>query len=164
MDDGRCRTRPDFEGVNVERRGGEDSASSGRLGLLLQDVPPALAQERQLPVQGALVADVTPGSPAERAGLVPGMVIVEARGRRVTSAAELKRLLREARPGEPVLLRVQLEGRTVCSGRSRFRSNAWGKHGLRVPMGRAECRIVIDYRGQVSACQAERWSEPSRSP
>jgi serine protease Do len=106
-------TRPDFEGVNVERGDEGDRTSSERLGVLLQDIPPALAQARQLPEQGALVADVIPGSPAERAGLVPGMVIVEARGRRVSSAAELKRLLREARPGEAVLLRVHVEGSTV---------------------------------------------------
>ncbi|HET9449903.1 MAG TPA: PDZ domain-containing protein, partial [Aggregicoccus sp.] len=59
---------------------------------------------------GALVAAVEPGSPAERAGLQPGMVVVEAGRAPVEDPASLVARLRDAKPGEAVLLRVEQQG------------------------------------------------------
>ncbi|HYR55285.1 MAG TPA: PDZ domain-containing protein, partial [Myxococcaceae bacterium] len=81
-----------------------------RIGLVVQDVDPSFAQERNLPPRGALIADVVPGSLAEAAGLAPGMVIVEAGGSPIKSAADLKKAIREAKPGSVLLLRVEVQG------------------------------------------------------
>jgi len=79
-----------------------------RLGLTIQDVDPAFAQARQLPTEGALIVNVDPGSPADQAGLAPGMIIIEAGGKPVKRSADLKRIFAEARPGASILLRVQV--------------------------------------------------------
>ena len=53
----------------------------GRLGVLIQPVDAGLAKALGLPqASGALVSDVEPGSPAARAGLEPGDVIVGVEG------------------------------------------------------------------------------------
>ena len=100
-------TRPDLEGVASRRLPRSQEEAHQRIGMSLSDVSPRLAMQG-LP-QGALIAQVIPGSVAERAGLVPGMVVVEAAGKPVRGAADLIQILRDARPGSPVLLRVQLE-------------------------------------------------------
>lgn len=101
--------RPDVEQTGAQpREGPAQDERQKRLGLTVQDVDPAFAQSRQLPPEGALIVNVDPGSPADHAGLVPGMIIVDAGGKPVKRATDLKRILREARPGSSVLLRVQV--------------------------------------------------------
>ncbi|HEX8538793.1 MAG TPA: PDZ domain-containing protein, partial [Cystobacter sp.] len=58
--------------------------------------------------RGALIIEVDPGSPAERAGLQPGMVIVEAGGRPVNNPREFAQAVRGQSPGSVLLLRIQL--------------------------------------------------------
>jgi serine protease Do len=70
------------------------------LGFTLEEVPGGKA--------GALVSFVRPGSPAAQAGLREGALIQEAAGRVVHSAQEVNRLLRQARSGSRLLLRLQL--------------------------------------------------------
>src|SRR5205823_7545490 len=49
----------------------------GYLGIMIQDVTPALAKEFKLAdTTGALVGDVTPKSPAEKAGLKDGDIVL----------------------------------------------------------------------------------------
>jgi len=51
---------------------------------------------------GAIVAVVTPGSPAERAGIRVGDVVLQIAGQRVASSAQLRTLIAARRPGETV--------------------------------------------------------------
>jgi serine protease Do len=99
-------TRPDLEGVSSRGAPRSPTEAHQRLGIGLSDAGPQLGV-RGMP-QGALITRVVPGSVAEHAGLVPGMVVVEAAGKPVRSAADLARVLQEARPGSSVLLRIQL--------------------------------------------------------
>jgi serine protease Do len=63
----------------------------GYLGVRIQPLNPALAREFHLPApQGALVSEVVPGSPAERAGLKVGDVIVKLGDREVRDPAGLR--------------------------------------------------------------------------
>ncbi|WNZ61436.1 PDZ domain-containing protein [Myxococcus sp. MxC21-1] len=71
---------------------------------------PALAESQELPPSGALVTEVAPASMAEHAGLLPGMVVVEAENKPVRGAKDVVTALRKAKPGESVLLRVALPG------------------------------------------------------
>jgi len=84
-----------------------DEPRSGKLGLKLDDVDPRIAPGV---TRGALIVDVVPGSPADHAELRPGMVVVEAAGKQISSARDLFRVLQPARSGSSVLLRIQLEG------------------------------------------------------
>ena len=106
-------TRPNLEHVAAKDEQDEGSAPAAeqheKYGMAVQNVPPQLAEQQGVP-RGALVAEVTPGTPADAAQLAPGMVIVEAGGKPVRSAGELERVLSNAKPGSVVLLRVQIPG------------------------------------------------------
>jgi serine protease Do len=104
-------TRPDLEGV--ASRAPPDALEmppDERVGLGLADMDARLARAQGLPRSGALVTDVEAGSVAERAGLAPGMVVVEADGQPVRRASDLMQALSEVEPGESVLLRVVSPG------------------------------------------------------
>jgi serine protease Do len=104
-------TRPDLEGFRAAKRAPPEAASSPqKVGLDLSDMDPRLAEHAGLPRTGALVTEVAPGSAAERAQLAQGMLIVEAAGKPIKNAADLRLLLRAAKPGSTVLVRVQLPG------------------------------------------------------
>ncbi|QRN93907.1 trypsin-like peptidase domain-containing protein [Archangium violaceum] len=108
-------TRPDLEGVSVrQRRGGDEEteqSSKARVGVSLSNVDPRIVERTGLTsTQGALVTDVLPGSPAERAELEPGMVVVEVDRKPVRNAEELAKLIRKASPGSTLLLRVETPG------------------------------------------------------
>src|SRR5205823_3937734 len=87
-----------------------DENNKQRVGLTLQDVDPGFAGEMGVPAQGAMVADVVPGSVAERAELSRGMVIVEADRKPVRTSADLTKLIKTKHPGEVLLMRVATPG------------------------------------------------------
>ena len=107
-------TRPDREGVSSrQRRGGDETeqSSKARVGVSLSNVDPRIVERTGLrSEQGALVTDVLPGSPAERAELAPGMVVVEVDRKPVRNADELAKIIRKAPAGSTLLLRVEVPG------------------------------------------------------
>jgi Do/DeqQ family serine protease len=77
----------------------------GRIGVGIQDVTPGLAEALDLAVdRGALVTQIEPGSPAERAGLAAGDVIVAIGGETVDSSADLRNEIGLVRAGGSVEL------------------------------------------------------------
>jgi len=87
------------------------NGSSTRLGVALEEVTPEKAQELKLPAEaGAIVTSVEEGSPAVKAGIEKGDVIVEFDGTPVRSAAELRRLVRETPAGRGVAIKVMRNG------------------------------------------------------
>jgi serine protease Do len=85
----------------------------GYLGVMIQDVTPALAKEFKLKDDsGALVGDVSADSPAEKAGLKSGDIIVEFNGKKVTDSRHLKLEVARTQPGETVPLKVLRDGST----------------------------------------------------
>ncbi|MBS1149208.1 MAG: HtrA protease/chaperone protein [Myxococcaceae bacterium] len=104
-------TRPDLENFAARAAPAEPpGAKQPRVGLSFQDMDPRLSETAGLPVNGALVVEVTPGSPAERAGLRRGMVIVEAGKKQIRGRDDLMKILSEGKSGTVVLLRVMLPG------------------------------------------------------
>jgi serine protease Do len=61
------------------------------------------------------VQEVTPMSPAERAGLRPYDVIVALDGRAIATGDELIGLVASRRPGEPVTMQVSRDGRALTA-------------------------------------------------
>ena len=81
------------------------------LGVTLKDVSAEKARDLKLPGEyGALVANVDADSPAAKAGLQKGDVIVEFAGERVRSEAQLRRLICETPAGRTVSLQVIRDG------------------------------------------------------
>ena len=90
--------------------GGESHAW---LGVELEDVDAQKAREVKLPGEyGAVVTDVRNESPAAKAGLANGDVILEFEGEKVRSVAHLRRLVEETPPGRVVSLLVSRSGQT----------------------------------------------------
>ena len=72
----------------------------GRLGVAIQSVDKDLAQSFGLPdATGALIASVEPDSPADKAGLLAGDVVLSVNGDKVRDSSDLPRMIGELRPG-----------------------------------------------------------------
>jgi serine protease Do len=86
--------------------------SRGFIGVGLTDVTPTLQRALGLTVgKGAMIQDVTPGSPAERAGLHPYDIIIDVEGRQVMNNEEVIRDISARQPGSIVRLEVVRDGR-----------------------------------------------------
>lgn len=78
------------------------------------EIDPAVAAARKLPVQqGALVTAARPDSPAGKAGIVPGDIIVGVNGQPVTYEVPMVNLLKRLPRGARVDLAVLRAGRSV---------------------------------------------------
>ena len=86
--------------------------SRGYIGVALRNVDADLVRSLGLPAEGgALVQDVTEGSPAERAGLRPYDVIVSFDGHQIVDDDELIRAIAAQAPGTAVPLGLVRDGR-----------------------------------------------------
>lgn len=91
----------------------QGKVTRGRLGVAIQEVSEPLARSFGLDsARGALVTSVQPDSPARRAGLAAGDIIVRLNGKEVAEAAELPRLVAQAKPGSEVPVEVWRDGRS----------------------------------------------------
>ena len=83
----------------------------GYMGVRLKDINAGLAESFGLTDQnGALVDDVSPGAPAQKAGIQPGDVIVEFNGKKVTDADNLSLMVSECAPGTETVVKVIRNG------------------------------------------------------
>jgi Do/DeqQ family serine protease len=86
-----------------------------KLGVMVQPITADLASSLGLAdVRGALVNQVEPGGPAERAGLKQGDVITEVQGRPVSDGNELRNAISSTAPGTSVALKVMRDGRMTA--------------------------------------------------
>ena len=90
---------------------GGGKVTRGYLGIFPQDITPDLAAEFNLPDQnGALVGDVEPDTPAQKAGIKSGDVILEINGKKVTDANNLRLTVSEMAPGTNVMVKLFRDG------------------------------------------------------
>jgi serine protease Do len=85
------------------------------IGIRMQDLTPEVAKSlgKNAPEKGALVAQVEPGSPAEKAGAKPGDVIVAVNGQDVKASKDVQRNILNGKIGQKVDLTVWRDGQTV---------------------------------------------------
>jgi serine protease Do len=82
------------------------------LGVSVQDVTDDMAHTLKLKgKEGALVAEVVPGDPADKAGIKTGDVIVEIDGKKVRDTHELLRIVASVPVGKKVETRILRDGR-----------------------------------------------------
>lgn len=101
----------------------------GWTGMQFWDISGRLANRLGLnSTEGALVAELYTNSPAERAGIKPGDVILEAGGKKIVNVADMQAVLREARVGDKLSVKISRKGQQstvsmqltdVPAGRSR---------------------------------------------
>ena len=83
----------------------------GLLGVMIEDVTPAIAEALGLEeAAGALVSDITPGSVAEAAGIVPGDLILRTDGQTVRDSADLRNIVGLTPPGTEMELELLRRG------------------------------------------------------
>ncbi len=85
----------------------------GQLGIGIQDITPDLREAFELNngQQGVLVSNVLQGSPAEKAGLKAGDVVLEVDGQASESTGKLRSLIGMKRIGESVKLTILRDGK-----------------------------------------------------
>lgn len=92
----------------------EGYVSRGWLGVLIQDVTPELSGTFGLShPQGALVARVLEGSPAESGGIKVGDVILSFNGRKISQSSELPPLVGRVRAGKMADLSLIRKGKKI---------------------------------------------------
>ncbi len=88
----------------------------GYIGVTLRDVDPDVKESLKLSrSDGALVQDVTPGSPGARVGLRPYDVIVSVDGETVKTHDRLIREIAESAPGSVARIEYVRDGRTMIA-------------------------------------------------
>jgi serine protease Do len=86
-------------------------ARHARLGVSIQPITRELADSFGLDrARGALVANVEQGSPADRAGLLAGDVVLSVDGRDVSDSFDLPKVIGNLEPGRQVALKVWRQG------------------------------------------------------
>jgi serine protease Do len=95
----------------IEQLREHGKVSRGWLGVQIQEVSPAIAKNLELPNDhGALVADVTKGGPAEKAGIRQGDVIESFGGQEITKLRDLTRVVAETPVGRTARVKVWRKG------------------------------------------------------
>lgn len=88
------------------------SVRRGRLGIVIQDLTPDLAKGLGASQsEGAVITQVEPGSPADKAGIRTGDVVVEVNGHGVRSSGDLRNRIGLVRVGEKVELVIYRDGK-----------------------------------------------------
>jgi serine protease Do len=92
----------------------EGKVRRGLLGVHIQDLTPALAKSyHRDEIKGALVSQVISGSPAEKAGIVSGDIVLKYNGQPVEGAAQLKNMVGVEKPGATATLTIFRKGSTI---------------------------------------------------
>ena len=91
------------------------SVHRGLMGIFVQPLTPELAQAMGYSekFQGALIAQVNEGSPAENAGLKAGDVVVQINDTKITQATQVKTTISLLRVGSDAKIKVNRNGKEI---------------------------------------------------
>lgn len=113
----------------------------GQLGVIIQEVSYDLAKSFGLEkASGALIARVLPGSPAQRAGLQVGDIVLGVNGEEVRQSSDLPVMVGAMAPGKEVTLEVWRKGKE------------------------SSVKVQLGVNGQDSEMSGEQASDPSYTP
>jgi serine protease Do len=96
-------------------QGNEQEPTTTGLGMTLDTITPEVARRMDLPPNqgGAIVTDVDRESPAGRAGIAPGDVILEVNRQKVANLSQVTRELQKIENGGPAFLLIWRDGQQV---------------------------------------------------
>jgi serine protease Do len=95
----------------IEALGSGGEVVRGWLGISFQPLTEDLVKAFKLKeTEGAVVANVTPGSPAEKGGMKAGDVIVAVQGKKVGEARDLPHMVAKLKPGATARIKVIRRG------------------------------------------------------
>lgn len=100
------------EVVAALKEGGQ--VARGYVGVQIQPVSDDVAEAMDLKqAEGALVAQVQPGTPGEKAGLKPGDIVTAIDGATIKDSREMSREIARKKPGTTVKLSVLRDGKAI---------------------------------------------------
>ena len=123
----------------------------GRIGFIAQDLTPELAQAFETDrKKGVVVAQVRPKSPAEKAGIKIGDVIVSVNGREIVSSAQVRNEIGLLRIGTHVKIEVLRNGKpkTLTALIAEHASNTIAGKSLNKKLTGAEFKEVLEEPSQ----------------
>jgi len=90
----------------------EPQPTATGFGMTLDPITPDAARRLDLPgnTGGAIVSDVDRNSPADKAGIAPGDVILEVNRQKVANTSQVTRELQKVQPGQPAFLLIWRDG------------------------------------------------------
>lgn len=98
----------------MEQTVAQGNVTRGWIGIEAQDITPELADSFRLSkVQGALVAGVLRGSPAERAGLRAGDILLAIEGKPVMDSGSMLNLIAALKPNQKATVQIARAGKTI---------------------------------------------------
>ena len=90
------------------------AVTRGWIGVEVQEITPELAESFKLPdTEGALIAGVMRGSPADSAGIRPGDILLAIAGKRITDAQAMLEQVAAQTPGQKAPLKIRRDGKEV---------------------------------------------------
>ncbi|RME09221.1 MAG: Do family serine endopeptidase [Aquificota bacterium] len=113
----------------------------GWLGVVIQDITPEMAESLGVR-EGVIIAQIMPGSPAEKGGLRVGDVVVEVDGQKVSEVRELQFKIMRTEPGKEINLKVIREGKEV-SLKIRVEEMPEERRVAEEELGQAELGLVL---------------------
>jgi len=102
-----------FDRPRLERLLASARPSRPTFGAAVADAASYLAKRGQVPIFGALVGKVRPGSPAARIGLEPGDIITQIGLRPITNAEGVEQALANVQPGARLPVTFTRGGQSV---------------------------------------------------
>jgi len=88
------------------------TVTRGWVGVEVQEITEELAESFKLPnTQGALIAGVVRGSPADRAGIRPGDILLSVAGKPVGDAQSMIELISAQTPGQQTQIKIRRAGK-----------------------------------------------------
>lgn len=92
----------------------QGKVTRGYLALVPQDIDESMAKAWKLKsTEGALVGDVTPRGPADKAGIQRGDIITSFNGKKILNSTQLRQTVAQADPGETAKVNLLRDGREM---------------------------------------------------
>ncbi|MES2406695.1 MAG: Do family serine endopeptidase [Pseudomonadota bacterium] len=92
------------------------SVTRGWIGVEVQDLTPELAESFKLPsTDGALIAGILKGGPADLAGIKPGDVLIDVNGKPIKDSTSLLQLIAAQTPGQLAKLKLLRRAKEIVA-------------------------------------------------
>jgi serine protease Do len=96
--------------LEPEKEKGQVASADKDIGVSVVALTPSSARRNGLrTTEGLVITDVRQGSEADRAGLAPGMIIIEANRQKMTAVRDFENVLKRTASGDEVILLIRQE-------------------------------------------------------
>ncbi len=150
--------------ISELQKGGQAGNGGGYLGVDITTLTPALRQQYGFtPTSGAVILSVVSGSPADKAGLVQGDVIVNIGGTTINSSDDLQKVIQADKPGQSVSITYYVgDSKRTATATLGNQAEAQQQQSSRSPAGPRAPSVGAGSRA--SGTPAAPGERPSRQP